>query len=62
MQESDLHAAQDLARHVVKQMSLEKAERAGAKEPELFLKEKLLTDMEQEFLEWKITAKAVGYP
>lgn len=62
LQAFDLQAAQNLARRIVKQLSLEKAERAGAKAPEVVLKEKLLADMEQEFLEWRIIAKAMGYP
>lgn len=43
-------------------MALEKAERAGAKKPEVALEEKLLTDINQKLLEWSVMAKAGGYP
>ncbi|MGI6180569.1 MAG: hypothetical protein ACOYIE_00665 [Agathobaculum sp.] len=62
LQACDLQSAQNLARRMVKQLSLEKAERAGGMELEVSLKEKLLANMNQEFLEWRIVAKAVGYP
>lgn len=62
LQACDLQAAQDIARRKVHWIAQDKAERAGAKEAVVTIQEKLLTDMNQDFIECKIIAKAVGYP
>lgn len=62
LQAPDLRSAQEIARALASQIALEKAERARAKDPTVTLKEILLVDAQQVFLEWRVTAKATGYP
>lgn len=62
LQADNLEVAQELARRTVQRLVQDKAEYAGAKEITVTLQEKLLTDRNQNFVECKILAKAVGYP
>ena len=57
-----LQVAQETARGAVCRIALEKARCAGAEDPKVKCKEELLTDAEESFMEWRITAKALGYP
>lgn len=61
-QERDLQDAQRLAKCMVRRIAQEKAEKAGAGETEVILQEKQVTDINQNFVEWKIKAKAFGHP
>lgn len=62
LQASDLQSAKEVARDAARRLALEKADRARAKNPTVTLKEELLTDTKQAFLEWSVTAKATGHP
>ena len=58
----DLKTAQAMARREVSIIARQKADRAGAVQTQVSCKEKLVESINRTFIEWRITAKATGYP
>ena len=62
IQAPDLHTAQKMARDGTRRLAYGKAARAGAEQIQISSRERLIEGINRTFVEWRVTAKAMGYP